>query len=327
MTTVTKAIQMSEVGPADRLRLVDLPVAAPGPGELLIRQTAIGINYVDVYHRQGRYPLPLPAVPGVEAAGVVEAVGSSDTGFAVGQRVAYATFPAGAYAGHRVMPANRVVAVPDGVDDRTAAAALFAGLTAHYLIHRAYPVRAGDCVLFHAAAGGVGLIAGQWLKALGARAIGTVGSAAKRAVARDHGYDEVLVLGEDDVPARVRAATGGRGVPVVFDSVGRDTIDLSLDSLAPHGMLVSFGTASGFVPPIEIETLRAKGSLQVSAPTYGTYLATRADLEAGSAALFAMLARGAIRVEIGGIYPLAEAARAHADLEGRRTTGSLLLIP
>ena len=327
MTASTKAIQLSEIGAADLLRLVDLPLAAPGAGEVLIRQTAIGINYVDVYHRQGRYPLSLPAVLGVEAAGVIEAVGSAGTGFTVGQRVAYASFPPGAYAGHRVMPADRVVALPDAVDERTAAAALFAGLTAHYLIHRTYPVQAGETVLFHAAAGGVGLIAGQWLRALGVHTIGTVGSAAKVALARDHGYDEVLVLGRDDIPARVRALTQGRGVSAVFDSIGRDTIDLSLDSLAPHGTLVSFGSASGPVPPLSVEALRAKGSLQVAAPTYGTYLARRTDLDGGAAALFAAIASGAIRIEIGGSYPLAEAARAHADLEGRRTTGSLLLIP
>ncbi|HEV2676466.1 MAG TPA: quinone oxidoreductase [Aliidongia sp.] len=325
--STTQAIQMTEVGAADLLRLVELPLAEPGAGEVLIRQTAIGINYVDVYHRQGRYAVPLPAVLGVEAAGVVEAVGSADTGFTVGQRVAYASFPPGAYAGHRVMPAARVVALPDGVDDRTAAAGLFAGLTAHYLIHRLYPAKGGETVLFHAAAGGVGLIAGQWLKSLGVRTIGTVGSAGKVALARDHGYDEVLVLGRDDVPARVRALTQGKGVPAVFDSIGKDTIDLSLDSLAPHGMLVSFGSASGPVPPLSVEDLRARGSLQVAAPTFGTYMANRSDITTSAAALFAAIAAGTIRIEVGGVYPLAEAARAHADLEGRRTTGSLLLIP
>jgi NADPH2:quinone reductase len=323
---VSRAIRIHETGGPEVLRWEELGATRPGPGEVLLRQTAIGVNFIDVYHRTGLYPLPLPAVLGREAAGVVEEVGPGVTEFRGGDRVAYALHP-GAYAERSVVPATALVLLPAGVDDRTAAGSMLKGLTAWYLLRRCHSVRAGETVLIHAAAGGVGLVACQWAKHLGAVVIGTVGSDAKVAVADRAGCDEVLIHGRDDVVARVRARTSGVGVPVVYDSIGRDTFETSLDCLSPRGLLVSFGQSSGPVPPVSLSTLAAKGSLYLTRPTLRHFIARREDLLEGASELLDLVGRGVIRVSVGATYPLRDAARAHQDLEGRRTTGSVVLIP
>ncbi|HKQ60427.1 MAG TPA: quinone oxidoreductase [Candidatus Polarisedimenticolaceae bacterium] len=322
-----KAIRIHRTGGPEVLVWEDVPVGDPGPGQVRLRQTAVGLNYIDTYHRTGLYPLPaLPAVLGREAAGVVTAVGPGVSGLAPGQRVAY-PLSAGAYAEERCIAADLLVPLPDDVGDRTGAAAMLKGLTAHYLLRRTYRVKPGDTILLHAAAGGVGLIACQWARALGARVIGTVGSREKAELAKAHGCEHTIVHGEQDFVARVRELTGGAGVPVVYDSVGRDTFARSLDCLVPFGLLVSFGQSSGPVPPFEVTTLAEKGSLFLTRPTLATYIARREELLAASAELFAAIAAGQVRIEIGRTYPLSEAARAHADLEARRTTGSVVLLP
>jgi NADPH2:quinone reductase len=325
---VTHAIRIHELGGADALRWEAVEVGAPGPGELRIRHTAVGVNYIDVYFRTGLYTGPeLPFVPGMEAAGVVEAVGDGVADFAPGDRVAYASAPLGSYAERRLMPAERVVALPDSVDERTAAAMMLKGMTAQYLLKQTHPVQAGETILFHAAAGGVGLIACQWAHQLGATVIGTVGSREKAERARAHGCDYPIVYTEADFVERVRALTDGDGVPVVFDSVGQATFMRSLDCLAPRGHMVSFGQSSGPVEPFNIGLLSQKGSLTLTRPVLANYTATRADLLVAANDLFSAIAQQRVRVEIGQTFALADARSAHQALESRATTGSTLLLP
>jgi len=322
----TMAIRILRTGGPEVLVWESVEVGRPGPGEAKLRQTAIGLNYIDTYHRTGLYPLELPTVLGREAAGVVEEVGPGVTELKPGDRVAYALFP-GSYSETRIIPADQLVPLPDDVDDRTAAAIMLKGLTAHYLLRRTYRVGEGETILFHAAAGGVGLIACQWAKSLGARVVGTVGSAEKAELALAHGCDHPVRYDREDFVEKVSDITGGRGVPVVYDSVGRTTFERSLDCLAPLGMMVSFGQSSGPVPPFDPGILARKGSLFLTRPTLGNYIARREDLLEASAELFDVVRRGDVRAEIGQTYPLGDAARAHRDLEARKTTGSTLLIP
>jgi NADPH2:quinone reductase len=322
------AVRVHEVGGPEVLRFEEVGVGPPGPGQALIRQTAIGLNFIDVYFRTGLYPPPqLPFTPGLEGAGVVEGVGEGVSELRVGQRVAYASPPIGGYAERRVIPADRLVVLPDSIGDEQAAAMMLKGMTAHYLLRRTYRVRAGQTVLFHGAAGGVGSIACQWARHLGATVIGTVGSDAKAAFARQNGCAHVIRYDREDVVARVREITGGKGVPVVYDSIGQATFDASLDCLAPLGMLVSFGQSSGKIPPVDLLILSQKGSLYVTRPTLMTYTAQRADLLASANELFEVVQSGAVRVPINQRFPLRDAAEAHRALEGRRTTGSTLLLP
>jgi len=325
---MTQAIRVHQPGGPEVLRWEEVKVGAPGDGEVRLAQSAVGLNYIDVYHRTGLYPLPeLPAVIGLEAAGTVETAGPGVDELEPGDRVAYASPPVGAYAEARLMPADRVVKLPDGISDTQAAAMMLQGMTVHYLIRRTYRVEPGVTVLFHAAAGGVGLIACQWLKHLGATVIGTVGSEEKAELARAHGCDHTILYKSESVPERVRELTDGAGVPVVYDSVGKDTFEGSLDSLAPHGMLVSFGNASGPVAPFEPGILAAKGSLFFTRPTLMTYTAKREDLVAAATELFDVVLSGAVQIRVNQTYPLADAAQAHRDLEARKTTGSTVLLP
>ena len=321
-------VRVHEVGGPEVLRFEDVEVGSPGPGQALIRQTAVGLNFIDVYFRSGMYPPPqLPFIPGLEGAGVVEAVGDGVREVQVGQRVAYASPPIGAYAQRRLMAADRLVALPEGVSDEQAAAMMLKGMTAQYLLRQTYPVQRGQTILFHAAAGGVGLIACQWARHLGATVIGTVGSDAKAELARAHGCAHVIRYDREDVVARVREITGGKGVPIVYDSVGQATFETSLDCLAPRGMLVSFGQSSGKIPPVDLGILSQKGSLYVTRPTLMTYTAERADLQATAKELFEVVQSGAVRILINQRFPLRESAEAHRALESRRTTGSTLLLP
>ena len=322
-----KAIQISTHGGPEVLEWVELPVPQPGPGQLLLRQTAIGLNYIDTYHRTGLYPVPMPFIPGMEAVGVVEALGEGVTGFAVGDRVAYAWPPIGAYAEYRVFPAAMAVKVPEGIADDIAAGIMLKGCTVEYLVRRTFAVQPGQTVLWHAAAGGVGLLAVQWLKAIGATVIGTVGSQAKAELARAAGCDHIILYREQDVAARVREITAGKGVPVVYDSVGKDTFVASLDSLSPRGLLVSFGNASGPVTGVDLGILATKGSVYVTRPTIVHYYATPEDRAAGAGALFDMVRSGRITPRVDQRYALKDAAHAHHDLEARATTGSTVLIP
>lgn len=320
------AIQAIRPGGPEVLEAVDVPVPTPGPGQALIRHEAIGLNFIDTYQRSGLYPLKMPAVLGQEAAGVVEALGPRAEGVRVGDRVAYAG-QTGAYAMFHVAPADRLVPLPDAISFETAAAALLKGMTAEFLLRRCYPVRHGETILVHAAAGGVGSILVQWAKALGAVVIGAVGSATKAEVARGFGCDHVVVYGQADVAAQVRALTGGEGVPVVYDSVGAATFDASLASLKRRGLFVSFGNASGPVPAFEPLRLSRAGSLYLTRPTMYDYVVTRAELEASAAALFEVIANGRVKIDIGQTFRLADARQAHEALEGRRTTGATVLIP
>jgi NADPH2:quinone reductase len=324
---MTHAIRVHSVGGPEVLSWEEVAVAAPARGEVLLRQTAIGLNFIDVYHRTGLYPAPLPFTPGLEGAGTVEEVGDGVSEFRPGDRVAYANPPLGAYAERRVMPADRLVKLPDSITDQQAAAMMLQGMTAQYLLRRTYPVKAGDTILIHAAAGGVGLLVCQWAKHLGATVIGTVGSEDKAELARRHGCDHAILYKTDDFVARVREITSGAGVPVVYDSVGKDTFLKSLDCLSPLGMMVSFGQSSGKVEPLDTGLLGAKGSLFLTRPSLMTYTARRADLVASAAELFDVVAKGVVKVEINQTYPLQCAADAHRDLEARRTTGSTLLLP
>ena len=325
---MTGVVRVHEVGGPEVLRYENVEVGSPGPGQVLLRQTAVGLNFIDVYFRTGLYPPPqLPFVPGLEAAAVVEALGDGVRDLQVGQRVAYASPPIGAYAERRLMPADRLVALPEGISDEQAAGMMLKGMTAQYLLRRTYRVQSGQTVLFHAAAGGVGLIACQWAKHLGATVIGTVGSESKAELARAHGCAHVIRYDREEVVARVREITGGKGVPVVYDSVGQATFERSLDCLAPLGTLVSFGQSSGKLPPVDLGILSQKGSLYVTRPTLMTYTAERADLVAAANELFEVVQSGAVRIEINQRFPLREAAEAHRALEGRRTTGSTLLLP
>jgi NADPH2:quinone reductase len=321
------AIRIHAHGGPEVLQWEAIDVSEPGRGEVLIRQTAIGLNFIDVYERTGLYPGALPTGLGREGAGVVEAVGSRVRGLAVGDRVAYVSSQPGAYAQERVVPADRVVKVPDGVSDRLAAAAMLKGLTAWFLLRRTHRVARGDAVVVHAAAGGVGLILAQWARHLGATVIGVVGSDAKASIALAHGCHHALVLGRDDLVARVREFTGDEGARVVYDSVGRDTFFASLDCLRPLGLMVSYGNASGPVPPIAPLELSKRGSLFLTRPTLFHYTARRADLERGARELFDVIGRGVVRIEIGQTYALQDVAQAHRDLEARRTIGSTVLIP
>ena len=321
------AIRIHAHGGPEVLRWEPVDTARPGRGEVLIRHTAIGLNFIDVYERTGLYPGALPAGLGREGAGVVEAVGPQVRGLEVGDRVAYASGSPGAYAQERIMPADRVVRIPEGVSDRLAAAAMLKGLTAQFLLRRTHRVRKGEVVVIHAAAGGVGLIAAQWARHLGAIVVGIVGSEAKAAIAREHGCHHVLLSGRDDLAARVREISGGPGAHVVYDSVGRDTFVASLDSLRPLGMMVSYGNASGPVAPVAPLELAQKGSLFLTRPTLFHYIARRIDLERAARELFEAIGLGAVRIEIGQSYPLQDVAQAHRDLEARRTVGSTVLIP
>lgn len=322
-----KAIRIAEVGGPEVMALADAAVGAPGPGEVRLRHAACGVNFIDVYHRNGLYPQTLPSGLGLEAAGVVEAVGEGVTHLAVGDRVAYAGGPIGAYASVRVMPAAPLVRLPESIGFDTAAAMMLKGLTVQYLLRRSFPLHGGETILFHAVAGGVGLIACQWARALGVNVIGTVGSDEKAALATAHGCTHVINYRRENFVERVRELTGGRGVPVVYDGIGKDTFTGSLDCLARFGTLVSYGNASGAVPPFALSELASRGSLYVQRPTLFHYTAQRADLEAMAAELFDVVAGGAVRIDIGHRYALADAAQAHRDLEARRTTGSSILLP
>jgi NADPH:quinone reductase-like Zn-dependent oxidoreductase len=308
------------------MRLEDVQVGDPGPGEVRVRHVAVGLNFADTYFRSGLYPAPLPAGLGVEAAGVVEAVGPGVTAVAPGDRVAYTGSPLGAYATARVMPEGSLVKLPDAIAFETAAAMMMRGLTSSYLLRRIWPLNAGDTILLHAAAGGVGLIVSQWAKLLGLTVIGTVSSEAKAEIAREHGCDHIIRYDQEDVPTRVRALTGGVGVPLVLDGVGKDTFAGSLDSLKRRGLLVCFGTASGPQPPIDAVQLLMKGSLFVTRPGLADYIADPVDRAELAGELFGHVAAGRIRIEINQHYDLADAMKAHRDLEGRKTTGSSIFV-
>lgn len=302
-----------------------IDVEKPGPGEVRIQHTAIALNYADVYYRLGLYPALLPIVPGNEAAGIVEELGAGVTEFSVGDRVAYVIPALGAYAEVRVIPTDRLVRLPAHIGDRQAAAMMMKGLTARYLICRTFPVKPGDTILVHAAAGGVGLVLCQWARHLGATVIGTVSNEEKAALAREHGCAHTIDSTRENVAQRVRAITAGRGVPVVYDSIGKDTFEGSLDCLAPRGVLVVYGHSSGKVPPFDLMTLAAKGSLFVTRPTLWTHIAACAELSDGANELFDLVARGIVKINVNQSYPLQEAAQAHRELESRKTTGATVL--
>ncbi|WP_395138142.1 quinone oxidoreductase family protein [Schlegelella aquatica] len=324
------AIQIQQFGGPEVLQCVEVAVGAPGPGEVRIRHHACGVNFIDIYQRIGLYANPLPMILGMEGAGVVEAVGEGVTHLRVGDRVAYASQPPGAYAEVRVMPAKCVVRLPQSISFEQGAAMMLKGLTVQYLLRKTQPqggLQPGDFVLFHAAAGGVGLIACQWAKAMGLQLIGTAGSDEKCELARQHGAAHVINYRRENFVERVKEITGGRGVKVVYDSVGQDTWDGSLDSLQPFGLMVSFGNASGPVPPFSVSTLAAKGSLYVTRPTIFTHIATREATQAMADDLFSMVTSGQIRIPVGHRYPLRDAAQAHRDLESRATTGCSVLLP
>ena len=322
---MSHAIRIHETGGPEVLNWEEVTVGDPGPGQVRLRHGAVGLNYIDVYFRSGLYPVEPPFTPGLEACGAVEAIGDGVTDLGVGDRVAYAAPPPGAYSEVRLMPADRVVKVPDAVSDETAAAMMLKGMTAHYLLRRTYRVKPGDAILFHAAAGGVGLIACQWAKHLGATVIGTVGSDAKAELAAAHGCDHPIVYTRENFVERVKSITGGEGVPVVYDSVGKDTFMDSLDCLRPLGTMVLFGQSSGPVPPFDIGTLAPKGSLFLTRPTLMTYTAKREDLVTAASELFAVVESGAVKLEINQHFALENAAEAHRALEARETTGSTVL--
>lgn len=327
---MTKAIQIQQYGGPEAMQLVDVEVGAPGPGEVRIRHHACGLNFIDVYQRTGLYANPLPLTLGMEGAGVIEAVGDGVTHLKAGDRAAYASTPPGSYSEARVMPAKTVCKLPEGIAFDTAAGMMLKGLTAQYLLKKTRPVEGlqpGDFVLFHAAAGGVGLIACQWARALGLQLIGTAGSAAKCALALEHGAAHAIDYSKEDFVARVKAITGGKGVKVVYDSVGKDTFDKSLDCLRPFGLLACFGNASGPVPPFAPGMLGPKGSLYLTRQTLFTHIATREATQAMADDLFAVVQSGAVKIRIDQRYPLAEVAQAHRDLEARKTTGSTVLMP
>ena len=324
---MTHAIRVHGYGGPDVLKWEEVKVGEPGPGEVKIKQTAVGLNFIDIYQRTGLYPqASLPFIPGMEGAGVVTAVGEGVRDLKVGRRVAYAG-PVGAYAEERLIPADRVVKIPNGVSDVTAAAIMLKGMTAQYLLRRTYKVGRETTLLFHAAAGGVGLIACQWAASLGATVIGTVGSAGKALIARAHGCDQVINIREEDLVAKVKDYTKGKGVDVVYNSIGKDTFPASLDCLKPLGMWVSFGQSSGPVPEFKITLLSQKGSLFATRPSLNDYTRSRKDLVATANDLFEVVGEGKVKIAVNQTYPLAEAARAHHDLESRLTTGSTVLLP
>ena len=325
---MSKAIRLYETGGPEVMRWEEVEIGKPGPGEVHLRQTAVGLNFIDIYHRTGLYPLgELPATPGMEAAGVVVATGEGVKDLSQGDRVAYAGLPPGAYAEERLIPAHRLVRLPDAISDQQAAGMMLQGMTAQYLLRRTFRIKKGDTILFHAAAGGVGLIACQWARRLGATVIGTVGSPEKAALAKAHGCDYPLLYREEDWVSRVKEITDGKGVAVVYDSVGRDTFMKSLDCLRPLGLLVSFGQSSGPVAAFDPGILAAKGSLFLTRPTLMTYTAERDDLLTSAAELFEVVQSGAVKIEVNQTYPLCEVAQAHKDLEARKTKGSTVLIP
>ncbi len=323
---MAKAVRFHKQGGPEVMQFEDVQVGDPGPGQARIRHTAIGVNFVDTYQRSGLYPMQLPMVAGNEAAGVVEAVGSGVSELKAGDRIAYTGLP-GAYCEQRVVPADRLVKLPQGITDEQAASMMLKGLTVHYLIHSTYAVKKGETVLWHAAAGGVGLIACQWLKALGVTVIGTAGSDEKCALAKAHGAEHVVNYSRENFVERVKSITGGKGLPVVYDAVGKTTWEGSLDCLRPRGLMVSFGNASGAVAPVNIGILQTKGSLYLTRPTLATHIASRADLVERASSLFEMVKSGKVKIETTGRYKLADAAQAHRDLEGRKTTGSVVLQP
>ena len=322
------AVIMHETGGPEVLRWEGYDPGQPKPGEILLRQEAIGLNFIDVYHRTGLYPLPaLPAIPGMEGAGVVEGIGEGVSEFKKGDRVAYAGLPPGAYAEARIIPAHRLVKLPESISTQQAAAMMLQGMTARYLLYGCFKVKAGDRILIHAASGGVGLIVCQWAKYLGATVIGTVGSPEKADLAASHGCDYPILYRDEDFVSRIKEITKEKGVDVVYDSVGQSTFMKSLDCLRPMGMMVSFGQSSGPIPPIDTGILAAKGSLFLTRPSLMAYTASRKDLLAHALDLFDVVEKGAVKIEVRQTYPLAEASRAHRELEDRKTTGSTLLIP
>jgi NADPH2:quinone reductase len=323
---MSKAIRMHEVGGPEVLKWEPVPTPTPGPTEALIRHAAVGLNYIDVYFRNGLYKTALPATPGMEGSGTVLAVGSEVTDLKPGERVAYAGGPIGAYATERVIPADRLVKLPDAIDFETGAAMMLQGMTAQYLLRRTFRVQKGHTILVHAAAGGVGLILCQWANYLGCTVIGVVSTEEKAALAKEHGAHHTII-GHAHLAAEVKKITGGAMVPVVYDSVGKDTFVASLDSLAPLGYMVSYGNASGPVPPVDISMLGAKGSLFLTRPSLASYTASHGDLLASSSDLFAVVESGAVKIRVNQTFPLAQAAAAHAALEGRKTTGSTVLVP
>ncbi|MGQ0655070.1 MAG: quinone oxidoreductase family protein [Betaproteobacteria bacterium] len=323
---MAKAVRYHKQGGPEVLQVDDVQVPEPGAGQVRLRHTAMGVNFVDTYQRSGLYPMQLPAVAGNEGVGVVEAAGSGVTDLKKGDRACYTGLP-GSYCEERVVPAERLVKVPEGISDEQVASMLLKGLTVHYLIFTTYPVKKGETVLWHAAAGGVGLIACQWLKALGVTVIGTAGSDEKCALAKDHGAAHVINYSRENFVERVKEITGGSKVPVVYDSVGKTTWEGSLDCLQPRGLIASFGNASGPVAPVNLGILSTKGSLYVTRPTLATHIASRADLVERSNALFDIVKSGKVKIETTGKYKLADAAQAHRDLEGRKTTGSVVLVP
>ena len=324
---MAKAIQVASAGGPEVLAWTDIDVAEPGPGQVRIKHTAIGVNYIDVYMRSGLYATPTPFSPGNEAAGIVDAVGTGVADLKIGDRVCYVISGGGGYQEKRIAPADRVVKLPDAISDKQAAAMMLKGMTVQYLLRRTYKVQAGDTILFHAAAGGVGLIACQWAKHLGATTIGTVGSTEKATLAKANGCHHTVLYRETDFVSAVKALTNNAGVPVVYDSVGKDTLLKSLDCLAPLGMLVTFGQSSGPADPLNLGILGAKGSLFVTRPTLFTYIAKKEALVQTANELFDVVAKGIVRIEISAEYALKDAAQAHRDLEARKTTGSVILVP
>ncbi|MGH8669460.1 MAG: quinone oxidoreductase family protein [Burkholderiales bacterium] len=323
---MAKAVRFHKQGGPEVMQYDEVQVGDPGAGQVRIRHTAIGVNFVDIYQRSGLYPMQVPMVAGNEAAGVVDAVGQGVSDLKAGDRVAYTGLP-GSYCDVRVVPADRMVKLPQGISDEQAASMMLKGLTVHYLIHTTYAVKKGDTVLWHAAAGGVGLIACQWLKALGVSVIGTAGSDEKCSLAKAHGAEHVVNYGRENFVERVKSITGGKGLPAVYDAVGKTTWDGSLDCLRPRGLMVSFGNASGAVPPVNLGILSTKGSLYVTRPTLATHIASRADLVERANSLFEIVKSGKVKIETTARYKLADAGQAHRDLEGRKTTGSIVLQP
>ena len=322
-----KAIRFEKTGGPEVLQWQDVSLAKPGLGEVRLRQTAIGLNYIDTYHRSGLYPVPMPSGIGLEACGVVESLGEGVQGFEVGDRVAYGSGPIGAYAEARNIPVARIIKIPKAISDETAAAMMLKGMTVRYLLRETFRVKRGQTILLHAAAGGVGLILSQWAKALGVKVIGTVGSDDKIAIAKAHGCAHVINSRSEDVAARVREITKGKGVPVVYDGVGQATLEASLNSLQPRGLLVSYGNASGPVKAFDLGQLAAKGSLYVTRPTLFNYTASDADFKATAADLVDMVKSGKVKIPVNQRYALKDAAQAHADLESRKTTGTTVLLP
>lgn len=324
---MTKAIRFHAVGGPEVLRLEDIDLAPPSPHEVRLRHTAIGLNFIDTYHRSGLYPVPLPSGLGSEAAGVVEAIGADVTTLKIGDRVAYGTGPLGAYAEARNFPANRLAKLPDSISDDAAAGMMLKGMTVRYLLHSCYAVKKGETILMHAAAGGVGLILSQWAKALGVRVIGVVGNSSKIDIAKHHGCDVVIDSSSEDVVKRVKAETDGKGVPVVYDGVGQATVMTSLECLQPRGLLVSFGNASGPIKNFDVGVLAAKGSLYITRPTLGSFTSTDADFAEVSKHVVDMVASGKVKIQVNQRYALKDAAKAHEDLAARKTTGTTVLVP